>query len=78
MGNVLAYLVSLLNIERIVVAGSVSAFGNGVSAPIKKQLQLNTLAAISQDVEIEISSLGEEIVMLGAAGMVLQNELGIL
>ncbi|MGD8457040.1 MAG: ROK family transcriptional regulator [Anaerolineales bacterium] len=78
LGNVLAYLVSLLNIERVVVAGSVSTFGEGVSDPIKKQLQSNTLAAISQNVEIEISNLGEEIVMLGAAGMVLQNELGIL
>jgi N-acetylglucosamine repressor len=78
LGDVLAYLVSMLNVQRIVVAGSVSSFGKGVSDPVKRQLQSHTLTAISQDIEIEISSLGEEIVMLGAAGMVLQNELGIL
>ena len=64
--------------QRIVIAGSVSAFDQGLVKPIVDYLHASVLPAILQDTEIVTSSLGMDIVMQGAAAIVLQNELGIL
>jgi glucokinase-like ROK family protein len=78
LGKALSYVVSLLNIRRVVLAGSVAAFGEGLLAPANAILNQSILPGLVDDTELAISELGEEIVILGAAGMVLQNELGIL
>jgi glucokinase-like ROK family protein len=77
LGKALTYLVSLLDINRIVIAGSVSLFGDGLITPAIQELKAGTLSALSNNIEVHASSLGEDIVILGSAGMVLQNELGI-
>jgi len=77
LGKALTYLVSFLDINRIVIAGSVSMFGDGLINPAIQELKAGTLSALSNNLEVHVSSLGEDIVILGSAGMVLQNELGI-
>jgi predicted NBD/HSP70 family sugar kinase len=78
LGKALSYVVSLLNIHRIVFAGSVAAFGEGLLAPANAILNQSILPGLVDHTELSISELGEEIVILGAAGIVLQNELGIV
>jgi N-acetylglucosamine repressor len=78
LGRALSFVVSVLDIHRIVISGSVSMFGNGIIEPALRELRGCALSTIADDVQMVTSSLGEEIVILGAAGMVLHNELGIL
>ena len=78
LGHALSFIVSTLNINTIVIAGSVSIFGSGIIEPALESLQNSTLPALSKEVKMTISPLGEEIVILGAAGLVLRSELGIL
>lgn len=78
LAKALSFIVSVLNVERVVIAGSVSAFNQGLVEPIVDYLHASVLPAILQDTEVVTSSLGIDIVMQGAAAMVLQNELGIL
>jgi N-acetylglucosamine repressor len=77
LAQALAFLVGILNIQCIVIAGSVSDFGAGLVSEIEKYLQGRVLTLLSQDTQVNISSLGEDIVMLGAAALILQNQLGI-
>lgn len=77
LARAISFLVGILNIHRIVIAGSVSEFGEEFVAAIRKNFQGSVLNSLSQETEIEISSLGEDIVMLGAAALILQNQLGI-
>jgi glucokinase-like ROK family protein len=77
LGKALSYVVSLLNIHRVVVAGSVAAFGEALLNPASRRLNESILPGLAGHTELAVSELGEEIVILGAAGMVLQNELGI-
>ena len=74
----LSFLVSVLNIEQIVIAGSVSGFGQGLVDLVDQALYGRVLAPISQKTEIAISSLGVNIVVLGGAAIMLQQELGIV
>lgn len=78
LGKALAYLVSTLNVHRVVLAGSVSAFGEGITRPALQTLSSRVLSSLLEGTEIVTSELGEDIVVLGAAGLVLQSELGIL
>ncbi len=78
LGQVLSYITSTLNINKIVIAGSVSIFGEGIIDPALEVLCKNTLQAITRNIEITSSSLGKEIVILGAAGLVLHHEMNIL
>jgi glucokinase-like ROK family protein len=78
LGQALSYITSTLNINQIVIAGSVSIFGEGIIDPARKVLCKNTLPAITRNIEISSSALGIDIVILGAAGLVLHHEMNIL
>ncbi len=78
VSKALSFLISLLNIQQIVIAGSVSGFGQGFVDLVDQALYGRVLAPISQKTEIAISSLGVNIVVLGGAAIMLQQELGIV
>ncbi len=77
LGKALANLVGVLGIRHIVIGGSVSKLGRHLIAPAQRQLNQSTLAALANETEISISGLGQDIVILGAAALVLSRELGI-
>jgi len=77
LATAVAYLTSTLNINYVVIAGSLSRFGEGLVGPVREQVQKGTLAALARQTEITISSLAGDIVILGAASLLLSNELGL-
>jgi N-acetylglucosamine repressor len=72
-----ANLVGALNIERIVIAGSSARFGEGLVTPVRERLDNLTLPALASRTDLEVSHLGTDIVILGAAALLLANELGL-
>lgn len=77
LATAVANLVGILNIERIVIAGSTARFGEGLIAPIRERLDHLTLSALAARTDLEVSHLGTDIVILGAAALLLANELGL-
>jgi predicted NBD/HSP70 family sugar kinase len=77
LGIGIANLVGLLNLEKIVISGRVSHFGDTYLDAIRASLHQRTLSTIAEQVEISFSALGPEIGILGSSAMVLKNELGI-
>jgi len=77
LAQALSFLVGILNIQAIVIAGSVSNFGEGLVQAINGHLPQSVLTSLAQDTTVTVSSLGEDIVMLGAAALILQSQLGI-
>ena len=77
LAQALSFLVGILNIQCIVIAGSVSEFGQVLVRSVEEHLSSRVLSSLAQETEVVISSLGEDIVMLGAAALILQNQLGI-
>ena len=78
LGRAAANLVGALNIQRIVIAGSVSAFGKALLLPIQETMQQSAYAPLAENTQITLSQLGDDIVILGAAALLLSNELGIV
>ena len=77
LGFAAANLVGILNINRIVLAGSPACFGSALLEPVKREIQQRSLAGLADGATVEVSALGTDIVILGAAALLLNSELGL-
>ena len=77
LGRAVANLVGALNIQHIVIAGSLARFGEALLEPIRQEVSQRSLSALANETRIEPSSLGTDIVILGAAALLLTHELGL-
>lgn len=78
LGQAIANLVTALGIRRIVLGGSVpTTLGPRLLEAIRRQVSRCALAALADETTIGLSTLGLDLVLLGAAALVLANELGI-
>lgn len=75
LGRVVAYLVGGLNIHNIVIAGSMARFGDALLTPVHEAIHSHSLRALAQNTRVEASELGQDIVILGAAALLLSQEL---
>lgn len=78
LGMSIASLVSSLNIRQIIVAGSLVRFGDALLEPARQHVRHSVLSTLAENVQISESSLGQDIVILGAAALLLSKELGIV
>ena len=78
LGFAVAGLVSVLNIETVVVAGSAARFGSVLLEPLRQEMQRRSLPQLAQNTHVVASALGADIVILGAAALLLHNELGLV
>jgi glucokinase-like ROK family protein len=75
LGEVVSHLVGGLNIHHIVIAGSMARFGDALLKPIREQVRSRSLRALADNTRVEASELGQDIVILGAAALLLSQEL---
>ena len=78
LGTAVANLVGALNINQVRIAGSLSYFGDVLIAPIQQRVRESILETLALQTQVRTAALGEDIVILGAASMILKNELGLL
>lgn len=77
LGFAAAILVGILNVNRIVLAGRVARFGQALLEPIKQEIKRRSLPGLADETVVEITTLGPDIVILGAAALLLNHELGL-
>ena len=78
LGIALAKLVGVLNVQHIVIAGSAARFGDTLLAPIKNTMRRHSLSILADETNVNFSSLGQDIVIKGAASLLLANELQLV
>jgi N-acetylglucosamine repressor len=77
LGIAIAHLVGTLNINKVIIAGSMARFGQPLSDAINEALCPRAMEQLVAETQIELSNLGQDIVMLGAASLILNSELGV-
>jgi N-acetylglucosamine repressor len=77
LGIAAANIVGLLSARRIVIAGPVACLGQTLLDVIRQEMTRRSLAIVANEAEIVLSSIGSEIVILGASALVLNRELGL-
>ena len=78
LGIVLASLVGALNLSQIVLSGPMDLLDDRFRAAALETIRNRTFPTVGQHVDVRFSSLGDDGVLLGAAALVLRNELGIV
>jgi predicted NBD/HSP70 family sugar kinase len=77
LGEALAPVVSALNLREIVLSGPLDVLDESFRAAALDAIRERTTPAVGDNVDIRLSSLGEDDVLLGAAMLVLDRELGV-
>jgi len=80
LGIVIANIVGLMNIESVLIGGSLSQLGQPFVDAIRQVVyaRINPMLCAKSRIEIEMCSLGKDIVIKGAAALLLTNELGLV
>lgn len=78
LGIAVANLVGVLNMKYIFIGGSMARFGEPLLAPIRQQMKQRSMGMLADETQVILSSLEQDIVVLGATALVLTNELGLV
>jgi glucokinase-like ROK family protein len=78
LGKAVANLVGILNIKQIVIGGSLARFGETLIEPIRQEMRLRVQSTQADETEITGATLGTDIVIFGAAALLLTNELALV
>jgi N-acetylglucosamine repressor len=77
LGIAAANIVGLLSARRIVIAGSVACLGQILLDAVRQEMIKRSLPILAGEAQVDLSSMGPEIVILGASAMVLNRKLGL-
>jgi N-acetylglucosamine repressor len=77
LGLAIATLVGTLNARDIVITGSVTQLGEAFLETVRQEVDVRALAALARDTRVEFSTIASDITALGAAAVLLHEELGI-
>jgi predicted NBD/HSP70 family sugar kinase len=77
LGIALAPVVGSLNLHELVISGPVDLFDGPLREAVERVIQERTMAVSSDSLVVRTSILGEDVVLVGAAVLVLAGKLGV-
>jgi len=77
LGQAVAALIGVLDVERIVLHGSVAGLGEPWLDAVQDEARRRSLALLARDVRIEIAPPMGDLVVMGASALLLTAELGL-
>ena len=77
LGAVLAPVVGMLNLHEIVLSGPTELLDGPLLAATVRTIRARTMPVSSEGLAVRTSTLGEDVVIVGAAVLVLAGELGV-
>ena len=70
-------MIGFLDIERVVLHGSVSSLGEPWLEAVRDEARRRSLGLLSRDVAIELAPTTDDLVVMGASALLLTAELGL-
>jgi glucokinase len=77
LGVIVASLFNLLNLEKVIIGGPISAAGNALLSPLEDEVYHRALPASLVLGRIEMTHLGADAASIGAASIILQDAMNI-
>lgn len=75
LGIAAANMVGVLNIQQLLIAGSVARFGEPLLRAIRQAMRECAMPLLADQTQVQFSNLDQDIVILGAAALLLIHEL---
>ncbi len=76
-GAALAPVVSALDLREVVLSGPADLLGGALREAARAELRKRTMPMVGEDLDVRMASFGEDVVLAGAAVLVLSGELGV-
>lgn len=77
LGLAIATIVATLNVQDIVIAGLVTRLGEPLLEIVREEVLSRSLSAVARNTSVAYSAIGADITALGAAAVLLFQELGL-
>ena len=77
LGEVLAPVIGALNVHELVLTGPLDLLDGPLRDAVTATLRRRVMAVTSDGLTVRTSTLGDDVVLVGAAGLVLAGELGV-
>jgi predicted NBD/HSP70 family sugar kinase len=78
LGIAVAQLVSILNVERIVITGPIARFGRRLSDVVAREMLKRSLPVLAQTTEVVVVDEQPDTILLGISALLLKHELGLV
>jgi len=78
LGIAAARLAGALNVDQIILAGRLARFGDGIIVPMQQRVMQDILPALAEHIQVRPSLFGDDVVILGAASLILRHEGGLI
>jgi N-acetylglucosamine repressor len=77
LGVAVAWLIGVLNIRQVLLVGPVAAFGEEWLAEVRRSARSGVLAMLARDTQIEFGYVHDDVVVLGASALLMEQQLGL-
>ena len=77
LGEVLSPVVAALNLHEVVLAGPLDLLDGELREALDATIRQRVMAGSAADLVVRMSPLGDDVVLVGAAVLVLSGELGV-
>jgi glucokinase len=77
LGRTIGHLIGTLSIRHVVLVGEMTGFGDAWLTAVRREAHRSALALLADETKIEVGRLGDDLVVLGAAALLMTRELGL-
>jgi N-acetylglucosamine repressor len=77
LGVAIGWLIGVLNVRYVLLVGPVAAFGDDWLSEVRSSARSSVLALLARDTQIEFGHVHDDVVVLGASALLMEQQLGL-
>ena len=77
LGVAVGWLIGVLNVRHVLLVGPVAEFGDDWLAEVRRYARSSVLAVLARDTQIEFGHVHDDVVVLGASALLMEQQLGL-
>ncbi len=77
LGVAIGWLIGVLNVRHVLLVGPVAAFGDDWLGEVRRSARSSVLALLARDTQIEFGHVHDDVVVLGASALLMEQQLGL-
>ncbi len=77
LGIAIGWLIGVLNVHHVLLVGPVAGFGDEWLSEVRSSARSSVLALLGRDTQIEFGHVHDDVVVLGASALLMEQQLGL-
>ena len=73
----IGWLIGVLNVRHVLLVGPVAALGEDWLGEVQRSARSSVLALLARDTQIEFGHVHDDVVVLGASALLMEQQLGL-